>query len=137
MGFESIIRGAIQGIASPLLESMKIDVTHEAWLGQDRLGSPDFAAPQTLRALIEKSPKQLFTTSGSVVVVKATLIFLDPIADHTANTGYFRHNPIDPRDRITLPDGSTAPIIDPAGFLNSETERPFVNEVLLGESIQS
>jgi hypothetical protein len=40
---------------------------------------------------------------------------------------------VDPRDRITLPDGRTGPIVEiTGGMLNAGTGRPFMTQVTLG-----
>lgn len=132
MGYEQLIRDSIAGIMVPQLASMNITVQHEAWVGDDGRGADEFAAAVARQALLEVKQEQVYTRSGTLATSMATLIFLSTIEDTTPNTGKQRLQPVDPRDRITLPDGTVAPIIDAAGFIDSGTERPFVNEVKLG-----
>ncbi len=44
----------------------------------------------------------------------------------------FRQNPIDPRDKIVLPDGTTGPIVDVSGFVDQSTNLPYFSDVSLG-----
>jgi hypothetical protein len=43
-----------------------------------------------------------------------------------------RRNPVDERDKIILPDGSTGPILKVKGFVDSETNLRFYSEIWLG-----
>lgn len=136
MGYEDIIRDALATIVSPELETMKLNVTHLAWIGQDGAGEDQFASPVTRRALVDLTKRQRVTGSGQLVMTFATLTFLDPIADTVPNAGQTRQQPIDPRDVLTLPDGGTAPIVQAGAFADSATNRPFFQEVVLGSVVR-
>lgn len=135
MGYEDILRSAISGIMSPQFESMKLNVTHNAWIGDDGMGGDAFAAPVTRRALVDLTKRQRYTANGVLVMSFASLIWLDPIAATTPQSGKVREQPIDPRDQFVLPDGGTAPIVQTGGFADSATGQPFVNETILGSAI--
>lgn len=135
MGYESLIRAGV-ALASSQFESMKLDVVHRAWVGQTGDGEDDFAPPVTRRALVDLTKRQRMTGSGQLVMTFATLTFLDPIADTAPNAGQTRQQPIDPRDLLTLPDGGTAPIVQAGAFADSGTERPFLQEVILGSVVR-
>jgi len=132
MGYEDIFRSAIAGILSPQFESMKLNVTHQAWIGDDGEGADAFAAPVVRRALVDRTVKQLHTANGTLVTTLATMTWLDPIPATTPNAGKTRAGAIDPRDIFTLPDGATAPIVQAGGFADSATAEPFVNDTILG-----
>lgn len=106
-------------------------VTHHAWVGQDSWGKPYYATPPiTRRAIYESKHESKFdTNTGSVVQVKGKLIFLDPVAPN----GYEgRIEPIDNRDLIILPDGTSGPIYKPEGLYNPVTDAPFLIELWIG-----
>jgi hypothetical protein len=65
------------------------------------------------------------------------LTILDPVADTTPNTGFDRKQPVDPRDKFVLPDGSVgSSIIDAGGFMDAGTSRGFIGELLLGSVVR-
>lgn len=136
MGYEDLIRDAVANILSPQFESMKLDVTHTAWIGQDGAGGDAFAEPVTLRALVDLTKRKRATANGRLVMTFAVLTFLDPIEDTAPNAGQVREQPIDPRDVLTLPDGGTAPIVQTGGFADSQTGRGFVNDTILGAVVR-
>lgn len=133
MGLADIIRSGIQ-IAQNVTAGAQVNVTHEAWTGQDEYGAPTFAAAQTLTAILDLNRKEKATLSGQLVTVVATLTILTPITDNGAAG---RKEPIDPRDVIRLPDGTTGPILEtPNAVVDPATNRPFFHTVLLGETNQ-
>lgn len=135
MGYEDLIRSGV-ALASSQFESMKLDVSHAAYIGQTGDGEDDFAPAVTRRALVDLTKRQRFTANGQLVMTFATLTFLDPIEDTVPNSGQTRQQPIDPRDVITLPDGGTAPIVQAGAFADSGTNRPFLQEVILGAVVR-
>lgn len=135
MGYEDVIRAGV-ATASTQFESMKLDVVHRAWTGEDGDGGDTFAAPVTRRALVDLTKRMVSGAGGRLMMTFATLTFLDPIADTNPSTGKVRENPIDPRDTLTLPDGGTAPIVQTGGFTDSGTQRPFLQETILGTVVR-
>lgn len=136
MGYEDILREAISGILSPEFETMKLNVTHRAWIGDDGQGEDEFADPVVRRALVDLTKRERATANGRIVMTFAVLTWLDPIDATTPNAGKTREQPIDPRDQFTLPDGGTAPIVQTGGFTDSATGQPFVNETILGSVVR-
>jgi hypothetical protein len=136
MGYESLIRDAIANIASPQFESMKLDVVHTPWIGDDGQGNDVFGSPQTLRALVDLSQRQRYTSQGVLVMTFAVLTFLDAIPTTTPNTGFIRQGPLDLRDSIVLPGGGTAPVVQAGGFADSGTNLPFVTDTILGSVVR-
>lgn len=131
MALADVVRKGV-AIASKTFDSMKGPVVHYAWIGQDGRGGDVFAAPVSRRALIDLTKRRFATGSGQLITTFASLTFLDAIADTTATAPAVRENPIDPRDRIVLPDGTTAPIVQAGGFNDTKTSRPYLQEVVLG-----
>jgi hypothetical protein len=93
---------------------LQVDVSHEAWIGQDDYGKATFDDPVTLSALVQEGTNQIRRTDGSVITTRACISFLYPIT-HNGASG--RREPIDPRDRITLPSGYTGPIVENVGAI--------------------
>jgi len=81
-----------------------------------------------IHAIVDWKQKHLRTQGGELTVSRASVLFLDvnELKAATNNEG------IDDNDIITLPDGTTGPIIDMAGFIDAGTGRPFATEVFLG-----
>jgi hypothetical protein len=67
--------------------------------------------------------------NGQEVMQRATVTFIGPV---TANGAVDRQEPIDPRDKITLPDGSTGSILSIEGVADPSTSYPYMFVVALG-----
>lgn len=129
MALNDVLRKGI-ATAHKLTLPLQSTVQWEAWTGQDGMGAAMFAAPVALKAVLDTTRKQRHV-GGRLVTVVASLTFLQPIP---ANDAAGRLGPIDVRDRITLPDGSTAPILSgPSAVWDDAQSQPFINEVYLGE----
>lgn len=131
MALVDVVRAGV-AIANTITKSFQAVVTHQPWIGQSGSGVDIFAAAIPRRALVDRSRKAVNTSSGSLVMSVASLTFLDPVENTTANAGQQRTNPIDPRDIITLDDGVTAPIVKAGGFEDAGNLGQFVVEVTLG-----
>lgn len=106
-------------------------VVHHAWVGEDSWGKPYFATPPINRpAIWEPGHQSKFdTNTGAVVQVRGKLTFLEPIAPNGAEG---RVEPIDNRDLIILPDGTSGPIFKPEGLYNPVAGAPFLIELWIG-----
>lgn len=115
-------------------------VVHEAWIGGGEMGDV-YADPVQIRAVVERTNKQ--TMRGTTVLfIGATLTFTtSPEHALTSSGGAvdtsqitpLRTGPIDARDRITLPDGWTAQVVDiPEGVIDPGTGHGFAPVVMLG-----
>lgn len=123
-------------IADSVTKSLGLqgDITWEAWTGQSGSGTPTYAAPVTIKAIIDTTRQQRPTATGQVLTVVATLTIIEAVTPNTTVTVPPRVQPIDPRDRITLPDGTSGPIFSGPGSVFDPVEgRPIVNEIMLGE----
>lgn len=119
MALADILRNGVK-TASKIVESLKCNVTWVHVTTRDGSGTVTATSTSTVRALVDRSKKQIFTSSGVLATLDATLTFVDPIGA------------VDPDDVFTLPDGTTSPIVDTGGFVDPSTGRSFVNEVKLG-----
>ena len=119
MGFSKLVRDGV-ALADSLTSSLQDEVVYEPWIGLDGFGGSEYGPPQNIPAIIEKSDSLQRDSEGRDIRVDTRINILKPIL---ANGADERDEPIDPRDRFTLPDGTTGPVasvetlIDPAtGF---------------------
>lgn len=111
------------------------ELPYRAWVGQDEWGKPVYDPPSdqdssSIFALVEqKLESRLDTATGRVIETKAKLTILKPVPPNGAGG---RIEPIDPRDLILLPDGTSGPIYLPQGMTNPGTGQPFMLEVWIG-----
>lgn len=135
LNLPSIISNAVK-IASTATRSLQETpegvgiVAHYAWTSEDNFGKKSYASPVNRRAIWEPGHQSKFdTNTGSVVQVKGKLTFLDPIEPNGAAG---RIEPIDNRDLIVLPDGTSGPIYRPEGLYNPVSGAPFLIELWIG-----
>lgn len=129
MGLQSLVSAGV-AIASSLTASLRVTVTHEAWTGTSgNYATPTYATGVSRTALVEMNPTLTRLPDGTEVMARATVTFLDPISAQGASG---RREPIDPRDKITLHDGTTGPILSVSGLANPDTNLPYLLVVTLG-----
>lgn len=86
-------------VAADLRAVMQDTITWERFLGVDRYSEPlGYGAAVKIPCRVEDSNQEIRTTDGLVKVARARLYLSDTYA-------------IDPKDRITLPDGSQPVIL--------------------------
>lgn len=123
-GLAASIRSALEAVNAQTA-TIQGNVTHEAWIGRDGYDKPAFDAPVLRTALIQEGSRQVRLTTGDVITTKACLSFLSPIPPNGASG---RREPVDPRDRFTLPSGLTGPIVEaPGAAIDPSTGRPFIS----------
>jgi hypothetical protein len=133
MGLADILRNGV-ATANRLTAGLQTSVLHQAWIGQDRFGVPTYAAAIERPAIVEFRQRLRKGFNGAEVMQHATILFLEPIAPNYASG---RREPIDPRDKITLPSGYTGPIIDISGVIDPaptgvDLPSPYALEIALG-----
>lgn len=129
MGLSNLIRNGV-AIANRLTTDLQVSITHYAWIGQGATyGEPLYSTPITRTAIVELKQRMIRIPGGEDIWQKASVTFLEPIA---ANGAAGRREPIDPRDKIVLPDGYTGPIRDVIGLANNFADSPYMIEVILG-----
>jgi hypothetical protein len=133
MGLSDILAAGI-AIADGVTKDVQGSITWEAWTGQNWKGEDTYADPVTLRAIIDQTRKRKFNGDGQLITVVASLTILETVTPNGTVTVPPRQEPIDTRDKITLPDGTTGPILEgPGAVYNPVAARPFLNEIYLGE----
>lgn len=115
-------------------ESLQPIVLLNQWTGQDVYGKATFSHGEgrvgsPYKVILNQQPMLHKDSAGQVVAVAAYAAFLEPVVPNNALN---RINPIDPRDIITLPDGTTGPIIEVKGFIDAGTDKPMFSEVWIG-----
>jgi len=126
--FANLVRLGVN-LADKFTENVQPVIKLEQWIGQDKFGKITYAAPTFPRCVIDSRQRMIVSTSGQMITVMSTLTFTTlPVS----NGAIGRREPIDTRDKITLPDGFTGPIISVNGPLDPATNKGFILEVQLG-----
>jgi hypothetical protein len=107
------------GIANSVTESLQATIQHEVWASQTSRGEQTYAAAVPRKAIVSTKARTFRRRDGEVVTQIARITFLEPIL-------------IGPRDRITLPDGKTGPLLDAGGFVDPDAAAAYVTVVAIG-----
>lgn len=127
-GLASIVRKAV-AIADKTTESLQATVQHYAWLSESITGFVEYDDPVSLPALVEDRDEIRQVSTGQTVRARAKISFLKLVPP---NGSPGRQEPIDVRDKIVLPDGTSGPIVDIRGLVDPSTSRPYLPEVWIG-----
>jgi hypothetical protein len=129
MGLLDVIRSGVK-IADKVTKPLQATVSYERCTSTnaDGYGAKSYAAAVPLRAIVDWKQKPVRTQAGTLTVTRATVMLLDVAAVVVATAGAG----IGDDDRLTLPDGTTGPILDLGGFLDAGTGQPVATEVMLG-----
>jgi hypothetical protein len=126
----------VVGIANKVTKDLQGAISHYPWIAQNAFGSVQsqspFGQPIIRNGIIQQQGRWRQIANGNMVFTYAHIVFLEPFAHIEAPN---RKNPIDPRDRLVLPDGTTGPIVDIDGLFNPGTKSPYFCEVWLGGQI--
>jgi len=128
VGLRDLVASGV-ALADNLTADLQPTVQHEAWTGNDGFGGATYATAVPRAALVERKQKQVLNPQGQEVLSEHTITLLRPIA---ANGAPDRFEPIDPRDRFTLPDGTTGPILSIESFTDRVTGAGYFAQVFLG-----
>lgn len=118
-----------------LTATFQVPVEHWAWVGLigDGDDRPRFVdAPIVRNAIVEAAPSSTSAIGGEVTAYSHHIVFLTLIEP---NGSEGRREPIDPRDMLVLPDGTTAPIARISGPMDASTLGRYVTEVWLGAAV--
>lgn len=120
-------------VLDSLIPGVKTTFLLEQFTGVDANGDETYAAPiDDIDAVVDYTNK-VTLRNGQMVSISATLTILKPIPFNNTLTDPPRRNPIDPRDRITLPDGTTGKILSVPGAVNNpSTGTGFIQVVEIG-----
>jgi hypothetical protein len=122
-----VLRSGV-AIADKILKPLEADVSLERYIGTDGYGSDAWAPAVTMKAICDWKQEQVRTLAGSLTVSRVVVTFIDikEMVEKTNGEG------ISDQDKITLPDGTTGPILDMAGFIDAGTGKPLATDVYLG-----
>lgn len=131
MGFAGAIRSAIEAVrvATEGPAGLQVNVVHEAWVGQDGRAKPIYATAVSRAALVQQRRPQGQRVEGQPITHRAIISFLGPLPA-VGIPG--RREPVDPRDRFTLPDGTTGPVTDVQSMAGPDSLLPYLTVVYLG-----
>jgi hypothetical protein len=118
MGLDAIIRSGVK-TAKTVTASLQVQVAHAAWTGQNAYGEPAYAAAVLRPAIVDWTQRLVRTSDGREVLSVLTLVFLEPVT-------------LDIRDKLTLPDGRTAPLLAFKGVVDPATNQPYMTEAYCG-----
>jgi hypothetical protein len=128
MALSDLIRSGVR-MADNLTADLQPLVVHSAWIGNDGFGGDLYAAPVSRPAIVEREQKMVTNAEGREVLAEHVITFLRPIENHGAPG---RQEPIDPRDRFVLPDGTTGPVAAVSTFVDRTTGAGYYQQVFLG-----
>ena len=127
MSILDVLRAGIK-VADTIVKPLEATVMFKRFNTVDGFGSKLYYGTVNLKAVVEWKQQQLRTMSGELTVSRASILFLDIAALVKATGG----EGVDDNDIITLPDGTTGPILDMTGFIDAGTGHPIATEVFLG-----
>ena len=129
MGLLDVIHSGVR-IANAVTKPLQALVSYERCTSTkaDAYGKKTYASAVQLRAVVDWKAQSLRTQAGDLTVCKASVMFLDAAAVSLATGG----KGISDDDRISMPDGTTGPILDLRGFMDAGTGQPIATEVLIG-----
>lgn len=112
------------GVTRPLQPRIK----YERCVSVDGAGTKTYAGPRFLHAVEEWEAHPVKTSGGVLTVARATLLFLDipEVKTATAGAGFTD------KDKFTLSDGSTGPVLELSGFIDAGTAQPVATTVAIG-----
>ena len=131
MSLATVVHQAVR-LVNRVTKSVQADITIEPWIGQDGNTKPTYDSAVIVKAIVEQGPLPFRNSLGETIVVKAILHILEPLEANGADN---REEPLDPRDRITLPSGVVgAPIRGTAtggDLVDPATGYPYFHTVAL------
>jgi hypothetical protein len=137
MALNDIIAKGV-AVVHKVVKPLEVPILHAAYIQQNVFGSQThntpFGEPVSRVAILEQKQRFRQLSNGQMVLTYAHLIFTEPFAGHGAPG---RKEPVDPRDKFILPDGTTGPVVDTDGLFNPATNSPYFLEVWLGGEVAS
>jgi len=128
MALSDTVRSAI-AVANGVTSGLQVYVQHYLWLEDDSYGKPIYSTPVSRLAIVEYNQQLVRSYSGQDVMQLAKVTVLQPIV---ANGAEGRKEPVDPRDKFVLPDGSTHAILSVEGMTDPATGFPYMFQISLG-----
>ena len=104
----------------------------ERWIAYTDTGDKTFAPGLSCYVLVTYSSKRIRMPDGEEAVSTATIRFLNPIKK-LSPVVEDRNEPVDERDKITLANGKSGPILRvDRGLTDPDTDRPYIATVYMG-----
>jgi hypothetical protein len=128
LNLDSLIREVV-GIADNITGSLQDTIQYSAWIGYDDFNKPIYDSAIVMSAAIEEKQYDRRLPDGSIITQRATIQITRPIKP---NGAVDRREPVDPRDKIVLPNGYTGPILFVDGMGDPDTHAPYAYEIVLG-----
>lgn len=128
MGLENVLRSGVAAI-NTATRSLQTVVMFQQMISDDESGDPvGYADPVPLHVCLDWRTVHQRTQSGEITVIKPNIICVDipELAAATAGKG------LTDNDIVTLPDGTTGPILAKSGYVDPGTGQPFATEATLG-----
>lgn len=128
-----ILRSGIS-LANELTLGVQCQVKFEACTGQNANGRT-YAAPVYLSAVVDFTAKErVSAVTDKVQTIAATIMVVGDVKPNgTIIANNPRREPVDDRDRLTLPNGFTGPIISaPGSVVDPATNRGFIHVIEIG-----
>jgi|SRR3990167_49144 len=133
MSLLDVVRGAVK-VADQVTKPLQATVIFKRCTGIDGYGACTFAASVSLRAVVEWKQKQVKTMTGELAISSSSVLFVDAaaLALATPATSATAAGRVGEQDVITLPDGTTGPILALDGFADAGNGRTVYTQVYLG-----
>lgn len=112
-------------------EELQTRITLHRFAGQSGSGATSYH-PKVLKLRAVVELKQMPQAPVDSIKTKAYVAILEPIPPLKI-AGVDRVNPVDTRDKVTLPDGTTGPIVAVQGPVSGLTGEPYITELWIGE----
>jgi len=118
MGLLDVVRSGV-AIANSVTGDLQATVTHRVFVRAGGSGQSIYTNVSR-KALVTRKQRLVRSSSGDMSKSQAEVTFLDP--------GVV----VNELDIIILPDGTSGPIINSAGFVDAQTGHPILTQVYLG-----
>jgi hypothetical protein len=129
MGLANVVRAGV-AIADRLVKDLEVTVLHYPWISESGFGKPSFAVtPVPILAVVRHTRDIKRTVDGDTADPFAVILIPRPLA---ANGATGRDEPIDPRDKFVLPDGTEFVVRNVVGILDPSTGKPYAYRVEVG-----
>lgn len=130
MSLADSIRDAV-GVVHSYTADLQVEIQIEPWMGPPiTFGGPDqFAGPIFPKGFVQEGEVHHKRANGQAITTRAKVAFLGPVPPNGAPG---RQEPIDPRDRVTLPSGLSGHLVQlPDVMTNPQTGQPYVRVMWL------
>lgn len=129
MGLADTVRSLV-ATANSITSDLQETITVYPWIGVNMDTESIFGDGVSMTAIVERGRSIMLERDGRTLFKKGTKVTI--IGPVTANGAANREEPIDPRDRFVLADGTAGPVVDIKGLDDPSTGKPYLYEVFIG-----